>query len=224
MIQHTSPADPRSAVKPAPLLHPLTSIVDRLDWASVFPEKRPVEVELGAGDCSFLLELARLRPDHNFLGVERMLGRLRKLDRKGRRAGLTNLRGLRVEAAYCLEYLLPLEGVEALHVYFPDPWPKRRHWRRRLVNERFPDLAARVLRPGGWIHLRTDHPDYFQQMRHVFAPRTAFREVPVPDHLAALETDFEREFVARGVTILRLSYRCDTDGSPDAPRTTGCVR
>ena len=59
-------------------------------------------------------------------------------------------------------------------------------------------------------------------MRFMFA--TAFREVPVPDHLAALETDFEREFVARGVTILRLSYRCDTDGSPDAPRTTGCVR
>ena len=221
MIQGTLPTDPRPAPKPAPLLHPLASIVDRLDWATVFPETRPVEVELGAGDCSFLLELARLRPERNFLGVERMLGRLRKLDRKGRRAGLTNLRGLRVEAAYCLEYLLPIEAVEALHVYFPDPWPKRRHWRRRLVNDRFPDLAARVLRPGGWVHLRTDHPDYFEQMRQVFAPRPVFREAPVPDQLTALETDFEREFVARGIPILRLSYRYGPDGSPDAPRTTG---
>lgn len=221
MIQHIPPTDPRPAVKPAPLLHLLASIVDRLDWATVFPETRPVEVELGAGDCSFLLDLARIRPDSNFLGVERMLGRLRKLDRKGRRAGLTNLRGLRVEAAYCLEYLLPLEDVEALHVYFPDPWPKRRHWRRRLVNERFPDLAARVLRPGGWIHFRTDHPDYFEQMRQVFAARTAFREAPPPDPLAALQTDFEREFLARGVPIRRLSYRYNPDGSPHAPRTTG---
>lgn len=189
------------------LLHPLASILDRLDWASVFPEIRPVEVELGAGDSTFLLDSARLHPEHNFLGVERMLGRLRKLDRKGRRAGLTNLRGLRIEATYCLEYLLPLAGVQALHVYFPDPWPKRRHWRRRLVNDRFPELAARVLAPGGWVHLRTDHPDYFDQMRQVFAAHPRFHEVKPPAALVALPTDFEREFAARGISTLRVSYQ-----------------
>ena len=192
---------------PASLLHSLASILDRLDWTSVFPEPRPVEVELGAGDSSFLLESARLHPEHNFLGVERMLGRLRKLDRKGRRAGLTNIRGLRIEISYCLEYLLPLARVQALHVYFPDPWPKRRHWRRRLVNERFPELAARVLVPGGWVHLRTDHSDYFDQMRGVFATQPVFRQVEPPAALVALPTDFERDFAARGIPTLRVSYQ-----------------
>jgi tRNA (guanine-N7-)-methyltransferase len=96
------------------------------------------------------------------------LGRLRKLDRKGRRLGLTNLRGVRIECGYFLEYLLPPGSVAALHVYFPDPWPKKKHRHRRLINERFPELARRVLQPGGVVYLRTDDADYFAQMQAVF--------------------------------------------------------
>src|ERR1700689_4801384 len=107
------------------LIHRLTSIVERLDLAALFPRAQLLEVELGSGDGSFLVNYARLHPERNFLGVERLLGRLRKLDRKGRRAGLTNLRGLRIESAYFLEYLLPRESPATLHIYFPDPWPKR---------------------------------------------------------------------------------------------------
>ena len=80
------------------LIHSITSIVDRLDLAGLFPRVQPLEVELGSGDGSFLVNYARLHPEINFLGVERLLGRLRKLDRKARRAGLVNLRGLRIEA------------------------------------------------------------------------------------------------------------------------------
>src|SRR5258707_12306061 len=109
------------------LIHPITSIVDRLHLAALFPRVQPLEVELGSGDGSFLVNYARLHPEQHFLGVERLLGRLRKLDRKGRRAGLANLRGLRIESAYFLEYLLPRESAAALHIYFPDPWPKRKH-------------------------------------------------------------------------------------------------
>ena len=97
-----------------------------------------LEVELGSGDGSFLAQRAAAYPERNFLGVERLLGRLRKLDRKARRAGLTNVRLLRIEAGYFLEYLLPATSVHALHLYFPDPWPKRKHRKNRLVNERFP--------------------------------------------------------------------------------------
>ena len=82
-------------------------------------------MELGCGDASFLVDYARRHPERNFIGVERLLGRLRKLDRKGRRAGLTNLRGVRIESSYFLEYLLPPHSVSALHVYFPDPWPNQ---------------------------------------------------------------------------------------------------
>jgi tRNA (guanine-N7-)-methyltransferase len=164
-------------------------------------------VELGSGDGSFLAEYARLHPGHNFIGVERLLGRMRKLDRKGRRAGLTNLRGVRIESSYFLEYLLPPGSAVALHIYFPDPWPKQKHRRHRLINERFPALARQALAPGGTVYLRTDDQDYFQQMVAVFEPCHDFRQVETPQELAVLLTDFEKDFQARGVKTLRASYR-----------------
>src|SRR5689334_15451458 len=89
------------------LIYPLPSVVERLELATLFPQSQPLEVELGCGDASFIAEYAARHPDRNFVGVERLLGRIRKLDRKGRRRGLINLRGVRIECAYFLEYLLP---------------------------------------------------------------------------------------------------------------------
>src|ERR1043166_9674539 len=109
------------------LLYAIPSIVKRIDLAALFQKSQPLEIELGCGDGSFLVEYARRHPEHNFIGVERLLGRIRKLDRKGRRAGLTNLRGVRIESMYFLEFLLPPRSAIALHIYFPDPWPKRKH-------------------------------------------------------------------------------------------------
>lgn len=189
------------------LIHQPASFFERLRPGEIFPRAQPLEVELGCGDSTVIVELARRHPDRNFLGVERLMGRLRKLDRKGRRAGLTNLRGLRIEAGYCLEYLLPLESVSALHVYFPDPWPKRKHWGKRLVNERFPELAAHVLVSGGRVYLRTDDEAYFQQMLAVFNASAAFRPTETPSDLAALLTDFEEEFVAQGKPTHRAAYQ-----------------
>src|SRR5512139_3932703 len=113
------PHSQRPAAPPTLICQP-ASFFARLDLGSLFARPQPLEVELGCGDSTFLVALAARHPERNFLGVERLLGRLRKLDRKGRRLGLTNLRGLRIEAAYCLEYLLPFASVSALHVYFPD--------------------------------------------------------------------------------------------------------
>ena len=189
------------------LIYPLASIIERIDLANVFPKAQPLEVELGSGDASFLAEYARLHPERNFIGVERLLGRMRKLDRKGRRAGLTNLRGVRIECAYFLEYLLPPASTAALHIYFPDPWPKRKHRRHRLINERFPALAKQALAPGGMVYLRTDDEEYFRQMTEVFAAEPAFTPAETPDILAGLLTDFEKDFQARGVKTLRAAYR-----------------
>ena len=189
------------------LIYTLPSILERIDLASLFPTDQPLEVELGSGDASFLAEYARLHPGHNFVGVERLLGRMRKLDRKGRRAGLTNLRGVRIENSYFLEYLLPPGSAAALHIYFPDPWPKRKHRRHRLINERFPVLARQALAPGGTVYLRTDDEDYFHQMVAVFEPFKDFCPVETPGDLAELLTDFEKDFQARGVGTLRAAYR-----------------
>jgi tRNA (guanine-N7-)-methyltransferase len=198
-----------SAGKCPGLIYPLLSIVERIDLAKLFPGDQPLEleVELGSGDSSFLAEYARLHPEHNFIGVERLLGRIRKLDRKGRRAGLTNLRGVRIESAYFLEYLLPPHSAVSLHIYFPDPWPKRKHRRHRLINERFPVLARQALATGGTVYLRTDDQDYFGQMLAVFAADPTFRPVETPAALSALPTDFEKDFQALGISTLRAAYQ-----------------
>jgi tRNA (guanine-N7-)-methyltransferase len=188
-------------------IYPLPSILERLDLAKLFPKSQPLEVELGCGDASFIAEYAARHPDRNFIGVERLLGRIRKLDRKGRRAGLTNLRGVRIECAYFLEYLLPPHSATALHVYFPDPWPKKKHRKNRLVNERFPELARAALASGGVAYLRTDDEDYFAQMATVFAANPGFRLVETSSELAALRTDFEKDFNARKIQTRRAAYQ-----------------
>ncbi|MEY4917390.1 MAG: tRNA ((46)-N7)-methyltransferase TrmB [Verrucomicrobiota bacterium] len=185
----------------------LQTILEPLKLAEQFPQSQPLEVELGCGDASFLIEYARRNPGKNFIGVERLLGRIQKLDKKGRRAGLTNTRGVRIESAYFLEYLLPSHCAEAIHVYFPDPWPKKKHHKHRLINESFPALARQVLQPGGMVFLRTDDVDYFNQMTEVFAAAKEFSLVETPSALAEITTDFEREFNAQGIPTKRAAYQ-----------------
>lgn len=185
----------------------LNSIVERLDVARLFPVSQPLEIELGSGDGSFLLEFARRNPETNFIGVERLLGRIAKLDRKGRRLGLTNLRGVRIESSYFLQWLLPPHSVSALHIYFPDPWPKKRHHKFRLINEHFPALARQALASGGTVYLRTDDAEYFSQMIEVFGRAGGFVKAETPETLAEIITDFERDFNAQGIPTLRAAYR-----------------
>jgi tRNA (guanine-N7-)-methyltransferase len=191
------------------LIYELPSIVEPLVWTALFPRPQPLEVELGCGDATFLAHYTGLHPERNFIGVERLLGRIRKLDRKGRRAGLTNLRGVRIESAYFLQYLAPPHSVAAMHVYFPDPWPKRKHVKNRMINERFPEIARRALGPGGVVYLRTDDRNYFEQMTAVFGATPAFRPVETPLELSALLTDFEEEFRKRGVQTLRAAFQLE---------------
>jgi tRNA (guanine-N7-)-methyltransferase len=192
-----------------PLIYELPSILERLNLSELFPTPQPLEVELGCGDASFLAEYARQNPATNFLGVERLLGRVKKVERKGRRLGLTNICGVRIESSYFLEYLLPPHCAAALHIYFPDPWPKKKHRKFRLINERFPTLARQALQPGGIVYLRTDDLDYFQQMTEVFAADKNFKPVETPAALAAVVTDFERDFNAQGIPTNRAAYQRD---------------
>lgn len=187
-------------------IYELPSIVQRIDLPSIFPSAQPLEVELGSGDGSFLVERARQCPNRNFLGVERLLGRLNKMDRKIRRTALANARGVRIESGYFLKYLLPPVSTEALHIYFPDPWPKRRHRHHRLVNEEFASLAHGALCARGRVYFRTDDADYFAQILHVFGSSSLFKPVSTPADLENIATDFERDFQAQGVAIQRAAY------------------
>jgi tRNA (guanine-N7-)-methyltransferase len=199
-----------TATRPAPertLIFKPASYVEKLDWNRVFARVQPVEVELGSGDGSFLANYAKLHPDRNFLGVERLLGRLRKVNKKGLRAGLENLALLRLEASYVIEFLIGPASIDALHIYFPDPWPKRKHRKNRLINERFTEIAARALKPDGVVYLRTDDLDYFEQMTRVFGANAQFAAADTPRDLAEVVTDFERNFHLRGVATNHAAYR-----------------
>ena len=188
------------------LIHPITSAIEAIDLTKLFPAKQPLELELGCGDGSFTLQYALTHPDRNIVALERLLGRITKLDRKGHRAGLKNLRLLRAEAAYVLEYLLPPGTLDAIHVYFPDPWPKKRHHKNRLISEPLPSLAKRLLKTEGVVYLRTDNVEYFEQMLEVFDGAAGFERAETPEPLKALATDFEQEFNEQGIPTNHAAY------------------
>ncbi|MBT6103887.1 MAG: tRNA (guanosine(46)-N7)-methyltransferase TrmB [Verrucomicrobia bacterium] len=189
------------------LIHPITSAIEPIDLAKLFPAEQPLEFEIGSGDGSFTLQYALARPGTNIVALERLLGRITKLDRKGHRAGLKNLRLLRAEAAYVLEYLLPPGTLDAIHVYFPDPWPKKRHHKNRLISEPFPPLAERLLKAEGVVYLRTDNVEYFEQMLEVFDRAVGFERTETSEPLKALVTDFEQQFNANGIPTNYAAYQ-----------------
>ncbi|HTD65308.1 MAG TPA: tRNA (guanosine(46)-N7)-methyltransferase TrmB [Candidatus Limnocylindria bacterium] len=196
-----------SEIKEPSIVFRPSSYVERLRIGDLFSRPQPLEIELGAGDGSFLVQWVALNPSTNFLGLERLLGRLRKIERKSRRAGLANVRVLRLEAAYFVEYLLPRESVSAFHIYFPDPWPKRKHRVHRLVNERFAEVLRGALTIGGTVYLRTDDSDYFAQMTQAFGANKNYEPAQTPERLATVLTDFERGFHAEGIATNRAAYR-----------------
>ena len=148
-----------------PRLVALESLTDHLDLDGIFGRKVPLQVDLGCGDGSFLCALAQRMPDKNFLGIERLLNRVRTSARKA--AGLENVRVLRMESLYTVRYLLPAESVERFYLLFPDPWPKRRHHRRRIVTPDFLCSIYAALVKGGSIYVATDEVDYFEMIKEV---------------------------------------------------------
>ncbi len=153
--------------------------------------ERPLEVDVGSGKGRFLLARAARFPGVNFLGIERLLGRLRKIDRKACRGGLANVRLLRMDAYYATTYLLPAASVSTFYVFFPDPWPKVRHQAHRLFNEAFLEALARTLRPGGRVHVATDHLPYFEQVRAILAGDGRFEPAAPFEPAEEERTDFE---------------------------------
>ena len=139
------------------------SLTNRLDLEKIFRRKTPLHVDLGCGDGSFLCALAQRLPDKNFLGIERLSGRVRSTARKA--ASLDNVRLLQMESSYAVRYLLPAESVETFYLLFPDPWPKRRHHRRRIVKPDFLNSIHAALRKDGVIYIATDHLDYFRKIK-----------------------------------------------------------
>ena len=187
--------------------------MEPLDWREVFGNERRIELDIGCGRGSFLLWSAQTYPDINFVGVDRLLRRLRKIDRRiqrfvasappHERLGMQNVRLLRAEASYLVGYLVPKASVSAYHIYFPDPWPKRRHHQRRLMSGAFLLDLHRTLQNGGVVNCATDHEEYFRWIQGEFGRTDGFMETKPEMLREENQTDFERTFLAAGKQVYR---------------------
>ncbi len=193
------PQLPSLRIFPDDWLHPLP--LEK--W---FDPARPLEIDVGCGKGRFLLARAAAHPDTNLLGIDRMLRRIRKVDNRARRLGLENLRLFRMEAYYAVAYLLPAAAVATYYIFFPDPWPKKRHHDHRLFNPLFMDALHRTLRPGGALHFSTDHQPYFEEVRAILSADRRFEEIPAYEPSEEERTDFEVYYIGR-TAIGRCSFR-----------------
>ena len=173
-----------------------------LDLESRFGNSHPVELELGIGKGRFLLDAALQHPEVNYIGVEQAVKYLRLAHARALRRGCINLRFVHGDAREFVEFFLAGASVRAIHIYFPDPWPKKRHHKRRLLDDAFLAEAERVLTPGGRLWLATDHDGYFESILEVLE---RFRDllVPVEAEWEGVSTNYEDKFVGQGKPIHR---------------------
>jgi tRNA (guanine-N7-)-methyltransferase len=180
------------------------------DWRTAFGNERPVELEVGFGKGLFLLTAAQAHPDVNFVGVEIVRKyQLYAATRLAKR-GLTNVRVACADVRLFLPRI-PASSLQAVHVYFPDPWWKKRHHKRRVFTAEFVAECIRVLRLGGRLHAVTDVAEYAEVMSALLAERADLQPLPPPlenspTHDLDYLTNFERKFRKQGKPIYRMTY------------------
>ncbi|UWF78261.1 MULTISPECIES: tRNA (guanosine(46)-N7)-methyltransferase TrmB [Microbacterium] len=183
----------------------------RLDPASAYGRVAPLIVEIGSGQGHAIVSAAASRPDDDFLAVEVFRAGLARTMRDADRAGVRNLRLAEANAPEVLSTYLPEAAASEVWIFFPDPWHKKRHTKRRLVRPGFPATAARALRDGGTLRLATDWEGYALQMREVLDEAPEFERAFDGDWAERFDgrvmTAFERKGIAKGRDIRDLAYR-----------------
>ena len=181
-----------------------------MDWPGVFGRQAPRILEIGFGMGGATAEIARSHPENDYLGVEvhtpgvgALLKRIGELD-------LANLRIVQHDAVEVLQHMLAESSLDGIHIFFPDPWHKKRHHKRRLIQPAFVELLASRLGPGGYLHLATDWEDYARQMLEVLAANPLLRNTtdsyaPRPDHRPL--TKFEQRGLRLGHGVRDLVFR-----------------
>ena len=182
-----------------------------IDPVAVWGREAPLIVEIGSGQGHAIVHAASSRPGDDFLAIEVFRAGLARTMLDADRAGARNLRLVEANAPEVLQHLLPPASVDELWVFFPDPWHKKKHTKRRLVTDEFARIAAGALRDGGMLRLATDWEDYALQMREVlsaaadFEPAFAGEWAPRP--AGHVLTEFGRKGERVGREIRDLTYR-----------------
>ena len=183
-----------------------------LDWVDVFGSKGPVEIEIGIGKGRFLLAVAAARPDVRMLGIEWANEFLRIAEARAEKRRLGNVRFVRADAREIVASGVPDGSVEAYYVFYPDPWPKKRHHKRRFFQRPTVDHLARTLVPGGRLHVATDHDEYWTAIEPLLDTHPGFRRLPefggetFPMPADSPLTNFEAKYEVQGRSRHRASW------------------
>jgi tRNA (guanine-N7-)-methyltransferase len=192
--------DPDQAIEESPI-----------DWMALFGNDRPIELEIGSGKGLFLVNSATANPAHNFLGVElsRKYARL-SAERLSQRE-ISNAKVWRGDARLVLMRHVPDRSLCAVHVYFPDPWWKKRHKKRRVFTDSLVTQIERTLQPGGQLRVASDVEEYFGLIQGLITANPRFHQVPIAEFKEAQNpadylTNFERKYRIEGRPIYRADY------------------
>jgi tRNA (guanine-N7-)-methyltransferase len=170
-----------------------------LDLHAFFGRSAPTELEIGIGKARFLLAEAQAHPERNYIGLEIVPEYARIAEAKAEKLGLTNVRIHALDGKAFVAMRLPPGSLAALHVFFPDPWPKKRHHKRRLFTHDFAAAAARTLAPGGVLRAASDHPDYWPVIEQVLDAEPLLARIPPAETGDWTPgTNWELKTVARG--------------------------
>jgi len=177
-----------------------------ITWPEIFANDNPVELEIGSGKGTFLLAIAQANHHHNFVGIEYASAYADFAADRLRRHNMQNARLVKAEASWWIRCHVPSASLTALHIYFPDPWPKNRHHKRRLIQLPFLKEVHRILIPGGKLRLVTDHADYFTHMQQVLNSQSDLQIIPFDSPIpqppgTIVGTNFERKYITEGRTF-----------------------
>lgn len=186
---------------------------EKIDFARIFGRSGPVHIEIGAGKGTFLVNQAKANPSDNFLGIEWANRFFRMaVDRTGR-WNVTNVRIIRTDAVTFITDFVPEDSINCFHIYFPDPWPKKKHHKRRFICNQNIENLIRRLKTGGQIRIATDHSGYFEQIKEVLGKASnSLEEIEFSPAAGAetgewVGTNFERKYLIEERPIYTIAVK-----------------
>ena len=186
-------------------INPRESGLVPLDFAALFGNGHRIVLEIGSGKGRFLISSAMEQPDVNFVGIEKSLHYHRVIAERVRKRSLTNVRLINFDAFPVLQKMIPDASVAEIHIYFPDPWPRKREQKRRMIRAEALAEMRRVLADGGWGIYVTDHREYFEAAAPAIEEFfRAERRIPGPDDPPG--TNYEAKYRAEGRPIYEVRF------------------
>tara|TARA_B100000686_G_scaffold308343_1_gene349302 strand:- start:2275 stop:2907 length:633 start_codon:yes stop_codon:yes gene_type:complete len=190
------------------IFHNLNS---RPDWPAMFKNNRPIKLEIGFGNGSFLIEMAVREPENNFVGIDMFHKGIRKLVSKSEKLGLPNLHVVYGDARVQVPMVFHKGQLAEVYINFPDPWPKKKHHKRRLINSEFVDILCEKVKLGGALHLATDYQPYAEEMLACLEGHPSVKNRTVSQSYSSNRSDlpktkYENNFIGMGSRIFYLDF------------------